>query len=327
MSDDVWRSLTALAARQHGVFTRKQASNLGIDSRRLKTALGNGRVVLLSEQVLALGGSVQSLRRDAQAATLLSPHAAVSHRTASALFGFEGVRSMRTEISLPITTRLKVPTTMNVTVHHTSVLDRRDLVKVAGIPCTSKARTLVDLGNVLAPDAVLVALIGAHREGLSLRMLREAAHRLQRPGQRGASVILGHLNTFEHAGSAPESWFEEVVRRIIDHPDLPPLVSQYELVHRGKFVARFDHAFPSVCVAVEAHSKRFHFGPVREAADDERDLRAQRAGWTIVYLGWHVTKRPSEVVEVLRDVVRARRQLPADATPMGQDTPVPPIPQ
>jgi hypothetical protein len=83
-------------------------------------------------------------------------------------------------------------------------------------------------------------------------------------------------------------------------------VSQYELIDRGKFVARFDLAFPSVRVAVEAHSKRFHFGPVREAADEERDLRAQRAGWSIVYLGWHVTKRPADVVEMLHDIVASR---------------------
>ena len=83
--------------------------------------------------------------------------------------------------------------------------------------------------------------------------------------------------------------------------------------HRGKFVARFDHAFPSVRVAVEAHSKRFHFGPVLEAADENRDLRAQRAGWVIVYLGWHVTKRPDEVVEMLREIVENRAGAGASA--------------
>jgi len=195
---------------------------------------------------------------------------------------------------------------MKVIVHHTSVLERKDIVTVAGIPCTSKARTLADLGAVVSSDAVLHALIGAHRDGLSLRLLRSTAERLHRPGQQGTRVLLGHLDAFDRAGAAPESWFEEILRRIIDSPALPPLVSQFELRHRGRFVARFDHAFPAAKVAVEAHSKRFHFGPVHQAVDEDRDLRAQRAGWVIVYLGWHITRRPAEVVDLLRDIVRSR---------------------
>jgi hypothetical protein len=82
-------------------------------------------------------------------------------------------------------------------------------------------------------------------------------------------------------------------------------------------VARFDYAFPSARVAVEAHSKRFHFGPLREAADEDRDLRAQRAGWVVSYLGWHITKRPAEVVEILSEIVSSRMQ------PQKQQSPGP----
>ena len=306
MSVDPWAQLTQRAVRQHGVFLRRQASALGIDSRRIKTALRDNRIVAFNEQVLGLAGFPPSIRRDARAATWLSQGAVASHRTAAALFGFEGVPSSHLDITIPFEQRLRVPAAMKVTVHHTSQLDKRDFVTIAGIPCTSKARTLADLGAVVSPDAVLHALIGAHREGLSLRTIRAVAQRLHRPGQQGTKVLLAHLDEFERAGAVPESWFEEVVRRVLDHPNLPRLVSQYELRHEGRVVARFDHAFPDARVAVESHSKRFHFGPVREAVDEDRDLRVQRLGWVVVYLGWHATRRPSEVVEILRDVVAAR---------------------
>lgn len=301
--------MTQLALRQHGVFTRGQAAELGIDSRRIRTALADGRITALSQKVLGLSGQTSSVHSMARAATFLSRHAVASHRTAAALFGFELVRRGDVEISLPVDQRQRIPATMNITVHHTSTLEQRDVVTVAGIPCTSKARTLADLGAVVSPDEVLRVVIGAHRTGLSLRLLRSTALRLHRPGQQGTKVLLQHLDAFDRAGSAPESWFEEVLRRIIDHPALPPLVSQYELRHRGRFVARFDHAFPNARVAVEAHSKQFHFGPVRESVDEDRDLRAQRAGWVVVYLGWHVTRRPDEVVELLRDVVVQRLRI------------------
>ncbi|CAB4887028.1 MAG: hypothetical protein F2795_10650 [Actinobacteria bacterium] len=307
MSVDPWAQLTQRAVRQHGVFLRKQASALGIDSRRLKTALRDNRIVAFSEQILGLAGFPSSVRRDARAATWLSSGAVASHRTAAALFGFEGNPFNHTDISVPLEQRLRVPVTMKVIVHHTSQLDKKDLVTVAGIPCTSKAHTLADLGSVVSPDVVLQVLIGARRDGLSLRTIRSVAQRLHRPGQQGTKVLLGHLDAFARAGAVPESWFEEVVRRIIDYPDLPRLIPQYELRHEGRVVARFDHAFPDARVAVESHSKRFHFGPVRAAVDEDRDLRVQRLGWVVVYLGWHATRRPSEVVEILRDVVAGRR--------------------
>lgn len=306
MLDQAWIRLNALAGRQHGVFTREQAASLGIDSRRLLTALRAGRVISLGPRILCLTGQRPTLRRDARAATLLAPGVVASHRAAAALLGFDGITTAQPEVTLLAQRRLVIPRTMTVTVHHTSVLERKDIVAVAGIPCTSKARTLADLGAVVSSDEVLHALIGAHRDGLSLRSLRSTAERLHRPGQQGTRVLLGHLDAFDRAGTAPESWFEEVLRRILNHPELPPLVSQFELRHQGRFVARFDHAFPQARVAVEAHSKRFHFGPVQEAVDEDRDLRAQRAGWVIVYLGWHVTRRPAEVVELLKDIVRPR---------------------
>lgn len=309
MSDDAWTRLNALAASQHGVFTRAQAARLGIDNRRLRTALASERVVTLAPRVLCLAGERPSPRRDIRAATLLAQGVVASHRSAATLFGFERIKSPIVEVTAPSQRRIVVPASMNVTVHHSSHVEKRDIVTVAGIPCTSKARTLVDLGAVVSPDQVLQVLIGAHRDGLSLRLLRATAERLHRPGQPGTKIVLEHLDAFDRAGTAPESWFEEVVRRIIDHPDLPRLVTQYELRHQGRFVARFDHAFPEAKVAVEAHSKRFHFGPVREAADEDRDLRVQRLGWTVVYLGWHVTRRPAEVVELLKDIVRPRLSL------------------
>lgn len=280
---------------------------MGIDSRRIKTALRENRIIAFNEQILGLAGFPSSVYRDARVATWLSSGAAASHRTAAALFGCEGIPYGHLDISVPLTRRLRVPAAMKVTVHYTSQLDKRDFVTIAGIPCTSKARTLADLGSVVSRDTLLQALIGAHREGLSLHALRGAAQRLHRPGQQGTRVLPDHLDAFERAGAAPESWFEEVVRRIIDHPGLPRLVSQYELRHDGQVVARFDHAFPDARVAVESHSKRFHFGPVRQAVDEDRDLRVQRLGWVVVYLGWHSTRRPSEVVEILRDVVAGRR--------------------
>lgn len=101
MSVDPWAQLTRLAARQHGVFTRTQAARSGLDSRRIKTALLEGRIVAFNEQVLGLAGFPASARRAARAATFLSPLAVASHRTAAVLLGFDGVTSAATDLLAP----------------------------------------------------------------------------------------------------------------------------------------------------------------------------------------------------------------------------------
>jgi hypothetical protein len=45
---------------------------------------------------------------------------------------------------------------------------------------------------------------------------------------------------------------------------------------------------------------------VYEPLDEDRDIAATMCGWELVYLGWYATRRPSEVLRVVKDLVRAR---------------------
>jgi hypothetical protein len=65
---------------------------------------------------------------------------------------------------------------------------------------------------------------------------------------------------------------------------------------------------PSVRLGLEAHSRRFHFGPLSEPLDEQRDLRSAAAGWELLYLGSYAAKRPAEVVESVVEVVETRRR-------------------
>jgi hypothetical protein len=63
-----------------------------------------------------------------------------------------------------------------------------------------------------------------------------------------------------------------------------------------------------VQLGLEAHSRRFHFGPRAGPLDEQRDMRVAACGWELLYLGWYATKRPSEVVGIVSQVVEARRR-------------------
>jgi hypothetical protein len=119
--------------------------------------------------------------------------------------------------------------------------------------------------------------------------------------------LLRLLDTIPHEGGVPESWFEELLAGCLADPAIPPVVAQYPILDRhGALVARVDLAIPSVRLGIEAHSRRYHFGPDAERLDEQRDLAVAAVGWELVYLGWHAAQRPREVRAAIRRIVGAR---------------------
>ena len=107
----------------------------------------------------------------------------------------------------------------------------------------------------------------------------------------------------------PDSWFEELLRCMLDHPDIPAIVPQYVVrTDGGVFVARVDFGILAARIGIEGHSRAFHFGPIREAADEDRDLRAGACGWDLIYLGWYAQRRPAEVVQLIAQSCRTRME-------------------
>src|SRR5690606_29435189 len=113
----------------------------------------------------------------------------------------------------------------------------------------------------------------------------------------------------DRAGVVPESWRERVTERLLHHPELSPLVRQYEIRdQRGEVVARVDLAVPSVRLGIEFHSDQWHYGPRRGRKDRRRDLALSRLGWEIVYLDIADHDSPQAALEAVLDVARVRRR-------------------
>ena len=236
-------------------------------------------------------------------------HGVVSHRSAARLHrldGFDHAGMAVVETSVTRSFRVQLPGTVT---HHITPLDPCDLAVVDGLPCTTIARTLADLGSVVRDRRrVSQALTSARRRHINLQALRATAERLHRPGQSGTGTLFRLLDAIPPEGCVPDSWFEELLRLCVNSPRLPPLVTQHPIVDgSGRVVARADIAFPSVKLGLEAHSRRFHFGPVFEPRDEDRDLDAAACGWELLYLGWYATTRPADVVRRVEEVVKARK--------------------
>ena len=170
---------------------------------------------------------------------------------------------------------------------------------------------MADLGSTESADRVWQALISARRlHRVNPLWLQQTAVRVHRPGQSGTGVLLSALRRWSSEGALPDSWFEELLQRLVDHPHIPPTQLQYVLnTDDGTFVARLDLAIPAARLGLEARSRKFHFGPINETADEDRDLRAAQVGWEVLYLGWYAHRRLAEVVAIIANVCRLRLDL------------------
>ena len=304
--------MAEFAASRHGLLIRSQAATFGLTPHDIRVAKQRGWLTEPVRGVLAVAGYPPTWeQRLAVVIAASSTRPLVSNGASGRLFRLDGLADARPELTVLRPARINRIAAVGIVVHQTAVLDAADRYEIDGLPCTGLARTLVDLGSTESADKVWQALISARRiHRVNPLWLQQTALRVHRPGQTGSGVLLAALRRWSNEGTLPDSWFEELLRRLLDHPDIPQLDRQYVLSNdRGVFVARLDLAIPAARLGLEGHSRRFHFGPIREAADEDRDLRAATVGWEVLYLGWYAQRRPAEVAEIVAQICRLRLNL------------------
>jgi hypothetical protein len=312
MSAPAPRAMAEFAASHHGVVVRSQAVSFGFTPHDIRMAKQRGWLIEPVRGVLVVAGYPPTWEQ--RLAIVIAASAArplVSNGASARLFRLDNFAEARPEITVLRPARVNRLAADGIIVHQTAVLDAVDRYQADGLTCTGLARTLADLGSTESAEKVWQALISARRiHRVNPMWLQQTALRVHRPGQAGSGVLLASLRRWSDEGTLPDSWFEELLRRLLDHPDIPQLQRQYVLSNdRGVFVARLDLAIPAVRLGLEAHSRGFHFGPIKEAADEDRDLRAATVGWEVLYLGWHAQRRPVEVAELVAQVCRLRLDL------------------
>lgn len=161
-----------------------------------------------------------------------------------------------------------------------------------GIPATSVAMTLVQLGAVVPETIVEQAYESARRAGLVedddvLKLLD-----CRRAGTNVLKRVLARRSpTTVPTESALETRFAQLVRRA----GVPDPVSQYE----GPGY-RIDFAWPAQRVAVELDGLAFHDGREAQLRDRERQNRVVLDGWRVLRFTWHdVTRASARVIAAI----------------------------
>jgi very-short-patch-repair endonuclease len=283
-------AVVAVAAAQHGVVSRGQLLDAGMTSTMIGTRVRSGQLVPLHRGVYAVGHAHLRPNGHRLAAVLaVGPGAVLSHRDAAALHGLRDGGGTRTDVSTPAERR----STQRIRVHARRALDVRDVSIVDGIPVTTVARTLVDLAEVVAADALRKALGEAERQRtLDVKGIEEALERVR--GRRGTSAAsvraaLAHLG--HHGVQLTRSHLEDQFLSLLNAHDLPrPATNAYVAGYE------FDAVWHADRLAVELDGWETHKTRHAFQHDRTKGNAIQAPGYGLLrFTHGDVMRRPSEV--------------------------------
>ncbi len=202
------------------------------------------------------------------------PDAVLSHRSAAGLWGLRPDHRARIEVLLP---RRSVRGRLGIDAHGTRTLAAHHVTVEDGIPCTTVARTLVDLGDVA--NRRMVELAVEQAEVLRLFDLRAVEDVMTGVGKaRGKSLlssVLEELTSPTLTESELEETFLDIVRTI---GLLTPEANVHITLPDGTPV-RIDFLWRAARLAVEIDGHPFHRTRQSRERDARRDQLLRLAGY------------------------------------------------
>ena len=304
MSDVVDALARMAASTEFGLLTRQRLGDEGYDRSRVDDLVKQGRLYAAARGVYCLDPPGWFDRLCALVRVRFSGRTVVSHRSAARLHGLWDGDDLDLTVRYPA--RVKAA---GASIHRSRDLVAGVLTTVAGLPVTTVARTLCDVGLVLpqpevrrmvehalATDAVSVAEIESVRWGVSEH------------GRTGVSAVDEALASLPRNVSSAESGPEIRLLALLEDADLPAVTPQLE-VQAGQNVYRLDLAFPTAKVAIEYDGEAFHSTPDQKRRDAKRQANLERAGWLVLRFDRTDLYSPTNgtIIRSVADAIRDRR--------------------
>jgi hypothetical protein len=280
------RLLATMATEQYGVFTRKQAAAAGVNARNIDDRTDRGIYERIHPGVFGIAGSPKQWHRAVIAAVFAATEpAAASHSTAAYLWGMTDRRPDTVEIATRRHQRVK---RQDHQVRESKDLRSSDIVIVDGIPTTAAVRTIVDLGASAPPWFVEKCLDTALRKTLfDIWDVQRFIMRVARKGRNGIGTIRPLVEERLTWQGITESDLEDLFRRVVSSTPVPMPETQHVVYEAdGRFVGRYDFAYPTRFSIIETDSEGYHMDPVSFQRDREKQNRAQMLGWTVYRVTW-----------------------------------------
>jgi predicted transcriptional regulator of viral defense system len=298
-------AISALGTDQHTVFGLDQLAELGLSARAVQHRAARGRLHRLHRAVYGLVPRELLTREGHWMAAVLSfgDRAVVSHRTAAVLHGLMQYNGAKTDITVPGRRSWRRG---NLIVHGSTTLTDDDVTVENGVPCTTIARTLFDLGDVVERRRHERAFDQAEIMGeFDLLAIDD---QLERNATRPAAAKTRAILSEHYISSTPtESELEEAFFALCRRIGVPePEVQQWIMLPDGGDPIRADFVWREQRVVVEVDGDRYH----RTAQSQSRDRRKDQRLTVHAYIPVRTDARqifyaPAELAATLKQLVTA----------------------
>lgn len=269
------RRIGSVAGVQHGVISLEQLVALGLSPRAVRHRVASGRLVRLHRGVFAVGhGALSANGRRLAAVLACGSGAVLSHRSAAALWGLRPWAG-RFEVSIPSQAGRAV---RGIDLHRCRSLARVDVTEVDAIPCTTVARTLIDVAAVVDRRG----LAGAIARAEELRVYDGAAVEAvlaRGQGKRGTKLLRAVLA--EWSDDSARSHLERRLLAFLRRHALPrPAVNEWMTVEDRTIQPDFMWRERQVILETDGYAT--HGTRKAFAEDRRRDQLLVRNGWTVL---------------------------------------------
>lgn len=291
--------MAAVAGRQHGVVSHAQLTALGITQRSIERRVKAGRLHRAHRGVYRVGHTAEApFAREAAAVLACGPDAVLSHRSASAIWGF--LEHAPDEVDITVVGR--------DCGHKPGIRHRRvgqlgdvDVAVRSRLPLTAPARTLLDLGSILGQRAFRRAV----NEALVARLVTEddLQQVLERCRRRRGAPRLRQLLADGRGRALTRS---EAERRLLDALTARGVSMPETNIKIGRY--EVDLLWRVERVVVEVDGYAFHSTRLSFERDRLRDAELQAQGLAVVRVTWRqIVDTPAATVARIVRVLESRR--------------------
>jgi very-short-patch-repair endonuclease len=299
----------SLAGRQRGVVSRGQLRQIGFSDDRIDDWVRDSRLRRLFRGVYLLEPAQLTQRgRFVGAVIACGPDAVISHRSAAFLLGI----SERSPRVIDLIASGKRSSSMDgIRVHEVPYPAKLEVVRAHGIPCTSVARTIVDLAGVHGEAQMRdVFARAAARKVLDLGAIEGVLDGGTR--RRGAPCLRRVIADWRPVVATTNygdvrSLFEAKLLPLIAAADLPmPQVNA--LVRTAEETFEVDLLWPAARFIVEADGRAHHGTDRAFERDRHRDRELLAADHHVLRVTWREAERePAKILAVIRAELQRRR--------------------